>query len=330
MKKSTIPMSTLSIAKKVRSSQIRFDLEVQRREVWTLKQKQKLIDSFLFEFPVPHLYFIMQGDIYYALDGQQRCRAIEEFLSGTYPLLPETKMFVDDDGTEYEIAGKKFDELPDCIRTTLNAVSITGYKIESATQEEIAEMFVRLNGGTPMKKIELTRVLAGPVVMRFINDLSQHEFFTKKTAISDKAKVHFTDHDMIFQAIALSGNKDIGFSGNEIEKFAIELQDELSDSFKADIWATTDYLNSVFNEPEKYLKKGNLPVVFNTAQKAMKDGIPADDMKRFYDGFFVGMDPESDYMNTLTKDSAKKIQVSRRMEIIGEAYNRSCKIPQEI
>jgi hypothetical protein len=109
---------------------IRFDLEVQRRGCWTLKQKQDLVDSLLFNFPVPPLYFVNKQDSnYWCLDGQQRTRAIAEFLSDEFTLSKDLSDYIDDDDSYYEIAGKKFSELPEEVKnisdpTTFNCLAI--------------------------------------------------------------------------------------------------------------------------------------------------------------------------------------------------------------
>lgn len=66
----------------------------QRNAVWTVRQKSYLIDSILNGYPIPEL--IVQEDIdemgqakYIIVDGQQRMRAVFEFLDDQYGLNKE-------------------------------------------------------------------------------------------------------------------------------------------------------------------------------------------------------------------------------------------------
>jgi hypothetical protein len=325
MKKSASPVSCNSIHNRVVGGKIRFDLEVQRREVWTLQQKQKLMDSLIHDWPIPPLFFVDKDDSnFWALDGQQRCRAITEFMDGGFKLSDSIKPYIDEtDGSEIEVAGMHYEELPKNVKTDFNSRNVNSYNIKFASEEEIAEMFTRLNGGTPMKRIELTRVHAGADAMRFVNELSNHDFFAKKTALTDRSRIHFADHDAIFQCLALLNDEEIGFSGREIEEFAVSLKDDLKPEFKEKAMATAEYLNEVFDRVTKYLKKGSIPVVFYVANVARERGVDPIRMLEFFNEFFLNLSSESEYTQTLTKDSAKKAQVRKRLDVILEAFNKA-------
>jgi hypothetical protein len=63
----------------------------QRNPVWTNAQKAFLIDTILNQFPIPELYMqdVVSGngdERYIVVDGQQRIRAVLDFLQGNYSL----------------------------------------------------------------------------------------------------------------------------------------------------------------------------------------------------------------------------------------------------
>ncbi|MFH0735096.1 MAG: DUF262 domain-containing protein [bacterium] len=63
----------------------------QRNPVWTEKQKSYLIDSILNEYPVPEIYMqeivTDKGEVEYIIvDGQQRIRAVLEYLENKFPI----------------------------------------------------------------------------------------------------------------------------------------------------------------------------------------------------------------------------------------------------
>jgi hypothetical protein len=331
-KKQSTPMSLLTITKKVNANNIRFDLEVQRRSVWSLLQKQKLIDSLLFDYPVPPLYFVdKDDDFYWVLDGQQRCRAITEFFNDEFTLSDDIEIFYDEDGTEYDVQGKKYSELPKPVQTILNARNMNTYTFSNITDEQIAEIFVRLNSGSPMKKIEIVRVDVGNDVMHIINDISNTEFFKNKIAISEKAKTHFTDHEVILQTMLLLNSNDVGFSGKEIQNYVMSLKENgINEEMIKDFLNTAKYLNDVYPEKCKYLKKVNLPVIFAVANEARQNKVDKETLFGFFNDFYTEQDSTSEYSLTCAKSSAKKENVQKRLNLLKSAYDEYVKTSKEI
>ncbi|HFU76790.1 MAG TPA: DUF262 domain-containing protein [Arcobacter sp.] len=63
----------------------------QRKLVWTLKEKQKFIDSLLNQYPVPLFLGVIfedskKGKCFEILDGMQRLEAITSFIEGDFPV----------------------------------------------------------------------------------------------------------------------------------------------------------------------------------------------------------------------------------------------------
>lgn len=69
--------------------------DYQRGYVWTLEQKQKLIESLLDKMPVPAIYLVYkkQEQISEVFDGKQRLSAVFGFVDGDFSL---------EDGCRYE------------------------------------------------------------------------------------------------------------------------------------------------------------------------------------------------------------------------------------
>jgi hypothetical protein len=327
-KKTTIPNSCLTISNRVKSGKIRFDLEVQRRAVWNLEQKQNLIDSIIFDYPIPPLYFVDKNDNYmWMLDGQQRCRAIAEYINDEFSLSNNICNYIDEEGNHYDLTGKKYSELDKTIQTAINSTNIVSYNFTNITENEISVMFKRLNSGTPFKKIELVRVDAGSEVSGFINEISNMEFFKTKTTITDKAKIHFTDHEVILQTLAIVSETNSGFSGKELNQFALDLKAGiLDDELKTRIISITGYLNETFPEKCKYIKKVNIPVIFKVAEMALNNNIDAVDFFDWINGFFTDKIENTMYQETVVESSSKKEQVQKRMRILVDEFNKQFKI----
>jgi hypothetical protein len=320
-KKTQLSMNYLGLVKKVVSGAVRFDLEIQRRAVWTEKQKQDLIDSLIFDFPVPPLYFVdLKDDFKWALDGQQRSRAMTEFFQGKFVLSDELDNYVDDDGAEYMVAGLSYAELPQTVQTKLNSTNVNTYTFSDISEDEITIMFQRLNAGTAFKKIELIRIDMPTAFTAFINEVSRDSFFADKVAISDKARVHFSDQELILQTLIMFSNADSGFTGKEIQDFVsyYTLEDDVKDRFRE----VLTYLNKAFVLSEKLLKKTAVPVIFKVAEIAIIEKVQPEEFYTWTVDFFKAQKTGGEYGRTVSAGSARKENVKRRLEVLRNAFTK--------
>lgn len=148
--------------------------DYQRPPVWSRPQKQLLVDTILRNYDVPKLYWRRTGrkpDTYEVVDGQQRLRAIWEFFSGAYRLPRDLDPI---DGST--VAGLSYSDLPDDLRIRFDTYPLDVVIIEDADEDEVREMFLRLQNGTSLKAQE--RRNAYPGKMRdFVKEIVGHRFF---------------------------------------------------------------------------------------------------------------------------------------------------------
>ena len=126
--------------------------QYQRTSVWTLSQKQLLLDSVLRNIDVPKLYITRAEDEKYeweVVDGQQRLRAIWEFFDGEYRM-PEDSP----DVGGHKIAGQTFSDLHPDLKNKLHGYSLTFIILEEEEENEIEDMFLRLQSGTTLNNPE--------------------------------------------------------------------------------------------------------------------------------------------------------------------------------
>jgi len=75
------------------------DPDWQRGYIWGPKDEQLLIDSILKGLPIPKFYLTQEYDsrkgvsIHYAVDGQQRLKAIYRFLTNEFPVVIKGKRY---------------------------------------------------------------------------------------------------------------------------------------------------------------------------------------------------------------------------------------------
>ncbi len=124
----------------------------QRGHVWSGSQKQLLIDSMLRGFDISQLYLTKAENTDYlweVVDGQQRLRAVWEFFDGEYKLSEDSEPL-----GEHIIAGKAFGELHPEVKDRLQSHSLSFVILEEENEDEIEEMFLRLQNGSSLNSAE--------------------------------------------------------------------------------------------------------------------------------------------------------------------------------
>ncbi|WP_299164854.1 DUF262 domain-containing protein [uncultured Tateyamaria sp.] len=175
MSKKTLPIATICAW----MPRIDPTPDYQRPPAWSRKQKQLLIDSILREYDIPKMYWRSvdrdDGVKYEVIDGQQRLRTIWEFRDGKYALPRDT-----DPIQGIECSGKKYDDLDMDISTVFDSYAVDVVIIDDAIQtdeeDEVRDMFLRLQNGTTLKAQEKRNAMPGQM-RNFAREIAAHPFF---------------------------------------------------------------------------------------------------------------------------------------------------------
>jgi|ERR1043165_1881307 hypothetical protein len=155
----------------------------QRSAVWKPDQEQLLIDSILRKIDIPKFYLRetnSSGFSYEIIDGQQRLQALWRFLSNKYSLSEEAEHVLVGD-TLYDIAKCTYEQLPSKLKVDrIHRYTLDVVIIQQATEDEIADLFYRLNNGTPLKPAEVRNAMPGEMT-KTIRQFGRHPFFSKVT-----------------------------------------------------------------------------------------------------------------------------------------------------
>lgn len=140
--------------------------------VWPDAAKSFLIETILLGFPVPKLYLYQVTDlrsrktIKEVVDGQQRTHTILEFFHGDLRLARALEL---DDA-----AGKTYDELDDGLKQRFIDYGLTYDLFVAATEDEVREVFRRINSYTvPLNPEEHRHATFQGEFKWFINRLSR-------------------------------------------------------------------------------------------------------------------------------------------------------------
>jgi len=146
----------------------------QRPRVWSMSKKQLLMDSILRRYDIPKLYLRAVNKPpykYEVVDGQQRLRAIWEFCQDDFPLSTEC-----DPVHGHVVAGMLFSALPNDLVDEFQAYDLSFVILEDATEDEVEEMFTRLNNGETLRAAEKRNALPGQMKV-FVKELALNPFF---------------------------------------------------------------------------------------------------------------------------------------------------------
>ena len=295
-------------------------------------KKSLLIHSIFANYPVPPVYCLKEAisekDYSYSiLDGKQRLTTIFDFIDGRYPLDTETPSVTIDD-TVYELGGKYFTDLDIECQQELLRFKFTIYGFEDADDDLIEEIFFRLNNSTPLSKPQKAMPLCGVENAKFIKSILSDRFFSEICQFSALQRRKSDDMCTLLQAMMLLDNRYEGYeftsiSADEIMRYAASIKNNYSEEQKNRLYDLIDYLEKVFPEKDKMLKKINIPIVMLAADTAMGDGYdPVKNVYRvgpmyfrqWFSYFFAECYEE--YKQYCSSGSIKKEKTLKRVEIM--------------
>lgn len=156
--------------------------DFQREEVWPVEKKRKLLNSILRGWHLPKFYFRIVGDgTFECVDGQQRLVAIWEFY--------DDKLILDEQSAN-EFGGSRYSELPDEVSDNFDDFEIEIEELADTTEEDLEELFLRLQLGTPLNTAEKLNAIGGDL-KNFAREVSDHPFFKDRIALRDTRFAHF-------------------------------------------------------------------------------------------------------------------------------------------
>lgn len=174
--------------------------QYQRTAVWQPPKKKLLIDSILRGYDIPKFYLReTPNDLLYkyeVTDGQQRIRAIWEFIENQFKLDEAQIGTLNTKSLDYDTLKKnkaKHKEFSD--------YEINIALIKEASQEEIRTLFARLQMGERLNPAELRHALSSNIGNAIASVVENHNFFEKDCKIPN---VRYKHQDYIDNAITLS------------------------------------------------------------------------------------------------------------------------------
>lgn len=337
----TINWSSKQLQTMFNKETIRFDSYVQRNKCWDNKMKSLLVRTILNGFPrVPEIYATRDSGskIYQCLDGQQRLTTIIDFMNDDI-VLDEIDPVVDDNGTVYELSGKKFSELDDVLKDIILSYIWRVAYYDDLSDDEIAELFYLINNSKPLSPIEHVRCLTHS--LKAIQLLGGHELFT--TSLTEKAFEKYTHEDLVIKSyIMLTSNMPC--LDNKHVRGVMEVVEFTED----DIYNLTAVFDRILNtyktlisdEPDEKIAKKNkriakrlitrthmlsvIPIVKRSLDENVSDAVFTAWVKNFFSGS-KSVTKYEEYNTRCTSGSSSIGAIKVRLDVVKKDYEEFMK-----
>ncbi len=165
------------------SGQLTLAAEFQRNSVWPHKAKAYLIDTILNDRPIPLLFFQRATSpqtgqpAYVVIDGQQRLRAIFDFIDGRFKLTQSSR--------REEYFNKRFVDLDENLKERIRNYDLVVEELSGYSNDDIKDMFVRINKYVvQLSAQELRHAKGSGRFHDFVEDLGRLDFWHRHRVFS--------------------------------------------------------------------------------------------------------------------------------------------------
>lgn len=195
---------------------IRPNPEYQRGLQWKRRQQQLLIDSIFRGYPLPRFYFERklsrdplghEASTLDIIDGQQRIIAMTQFRNDEWPLLEPAKLPLPPAVKELPCpwGGSTFSGLPTALRDQFLNLELPVVLIDEVdTPDEVRDLFIRLQAGTPLTTQQVRDAWPGnvsPYVEVLAGKLRRQGRFQRLFSAIDRRGTGAKDDELIDPAM---------------------------------------------------------------------------------------------------------------------------------
>ncbi|HHT7008441.1 DUF262 domain-containing protein [Bacillus cereus group sp. BfR-BA-01328] len=309
------------LLKRYKTRKLNFDLAIQRKEnIWDNKRASLLIHSILSNYYIPPIVAIKDNDMLSVLDGKQRLTTLFSFMQGDLVLDKNTPLVNGE-----KIAGLTFEGLSEEFQSTIKKYKFDFSISENLNEQQIEELFFRLNNGVALRTIEVTRAVLGNRIISFLKRITDFPFFQYKINITASARKRYTDQEIVLQILKLIYEPNSGLNKREMQPFIDKLKsEELKDRLKSTLDNAIFYLNEAFPKKQKFLKKVNVPMLvilsLDVINNNLNNKVTPIKFGEWAEGFFENTPEE--YRIACQSGSASAQNVKKRLSSM---RNHFCK-----
>lgn len=206
--------------------QLDLDPPYQRKSVWSLREKQRFLDTILRNYPSPalflHVTYDEDGNVtYHVVDGKQRISTILDFVDG--------KIRLSKDMGDNRLDGAKWSDLASFpqIRKNFWTYQVTVEQIDDIQEPLVREIFERLNRNSrKLEAQELRHAQFDGWLISFLEEEAERPIW-KDLKVSSRAKARrMGDVQQLSEfAQVIYENSVVGFDQDALTRMYSELED---------------------------------------------------------------------------------------------------------
>ena len=333
----TVSFTAKGIDQAFKSGKMTSDNAIQRSDVWKPEQRDLLVHSIITGFPIPQFISIRsettndKGKVVLyddLLDGKQRTTTIRMFRRNEHRLGNLRPVIVD--GEAYDISGKTYEELPEVVQDKFDSRTFSFIRIDGADDETEAEIFARMNNGSPMSAVEKCRCKAADLAT--IKELAHHELF--ESTLTANAFKRYQNEDIVVKAYMMLTTKksDICLDNKAVRPVMESLTFDEED--KAMLEEVFDYVLEVYREmtgdglktpagkaAKKMMVRTHLISTIPMVEAAITKEITVEDYAAWIQSFYGGK-IDARYTANASSGSNHHAQVEARWNILETSFNK--------
>lgn len=294
-----------------------FSHPLQRQEgQWTRYMQSLEIDSLLREWSINLIYIWKKDDKKYVIEGKQRITNLLRYKQDKFALSKKIKP-IEIDGEVYEIAGKKFSKLDEAVREKLMSAELQTFEMANCTEDEVREMFLRLNSGKPLNRAQKLVAILDYSVSESLQKIMQHPFW-KKTGITAGDIKTDNIRKVACQILMLvSGFEFTGFDQGNIEKYVEKLNENVEESVHLieHVVELLDCMDRKVEEKIEKMKKLSIPMAVGAMDLVFGNEEKEDEYLEKMKGFFANYEKQSEYLQYCGRSTNKGENVQGRWTI---------------
>lgn len=231
----------------------------QRYQVWTHKQKCRLIESVLLRIPLPAFYFSSDSKgLMQVVDGVQRLTTLFDFVRAEPGFCLSDLKYLND-----QVGGESFKTLGREWIIRINRTQITANIIDPQAPYKVKfDIFKRLNtGGTPLVAQEIRHCMSHDRSRSFLRQIATSEEFLKIMPASIVSHKRMANIEMVLRTVAYNLHLPEILGNQNLMKKSYRQYESL-DMF---LNAVTEYIDNEISDNDLTLLNSSLCMGLNNA-----------------------------------------------------------------
>ena len=329
LEKAKLNWTARSMYQMYQMGNLTYENEVQRGVVWKNDAKSLFIHTLIVNGFVDDIYVAKCSDVYDVIDGKNRSFTIFDFFEDKFVLeeIPSIKIRKEDGTDDYiDINGKKYSELPEDIQEAIKGYSFDVSVAVEPTEDQVCDMFYRLNNGKPLTAMTLSRVKSN--ARKALIEIGKHELFQR--ILSQKSIEGYENELLVVKSLMMIRKESPDFSRRIINAYIRELKITEEDKVE---------LNNIYNRiiavhdliPSKRIARrifvkthliSIIPWIAKSIQDQWDDEKVAEWLMYFYDSSDGLTSISEIYNSTLKGGTGKKESIADRHIALENSYKQ--------